>query len=155
MSTPSRFTDALKAEQVKWPVFEGDLFPYVINNQYWTGYFSSRPAFKKQAKDASAFFNSEQDVFARLQIDQNTTQKDIKKINEDSFLFNDALGVTQHHDAITGTSTQYVAMDYQWRLYKRQQKSTGPYKKWISDKMSKETGISVKNSTDLLMCVGS
>ena len=32
MSTPSRFTDALKAEQVKWPVFEGDLFPYVLNN---------------------------------------------------------------------------------------------------------------------------
>jgi len=32
MSTPSRFTDALKAEQVKWPVFEGDLFPYVVRN---------------------------------------------------------------------------------------------------------------------------
>ena len=26
MSTPSRFTDALKKEEVTWPVFEHDLF---------------------------------------------------------------------------------------------------------------------------------
>jgi hypothetical protein len=29
MSTPSRFTDALHKEEIKWPVFEGDLFPYI------------------------------------------------------------------------------------------------------------------------------
>ena len=28
MSTPSRFTDALKKEEVTWPVFERDLIPY-------------------------------------------------------------------------------------------------------------------------------
>lgn len=66
MSTPSRFTDALKAEKVTWPVRTDDLFPYVFGKQYWTGFFSSRPALKKQVKDASAFFNSEQNVFARL-----------------------------------------------------------------------------------------
>jgi len=54
-------------------------------NEYWTGYFSSRPALKKQVKDASAFFNAEQNVFARMQIDQNTSQQEIKKINEASF----------------------------------------------------------------------
>ncbi len=125
-------------------------------NEYWTGYFSSRPALKKQVKDASAFFNAEQNVFARMQIDQNTSQQDIKKINEASFQFNDALAVIQHHDGITGTEQQYVAMDYQWRLYKRQEASAGPYKKWLSDKMGKETGVFVKNSTtDLFTCVGS
>jgi len=29
------------------------------------------------------------------------------------------LAVIQHHDGITGTESQYVAMDYQWRLHKR------------------------------------
>jgi hypothetical protein len=47
-------------------------------------------------------------------------------------------------------------MDYQWRLYKRQQASVQPYKKWLADKLDKETGIIVKNSTtDLITCVGS
>lgn len=156
MSTPSRFTDALKAENVTWPVRTNDLFPYMQHELYWTGFFSSRPAVKKQVKDASAFFNSEQNVFARLLIDQETPEKDIKKIEDLSFSFNDALAVSQHHDAITGTEAQYVAMDYQWRLDKRQQASAGPYKKWIADKMIKDTGADVKNSTtDLIQCTGS
>ena len=75
MSTPGRFTDALKKEKVTWPVKTDDMFPLLDKQTlFWTGYFSSRPALKKQAKDASAFFNSEQNVFARLQLDQNTTQ---------------------------------------------------------------------------------
>jgi len=66
MSTPSRFTDALKSEKVKWPVKEDDIFPYMENSLFWTGYYSSRPALKKHVKDASAFFNAEQNVFARM-----------------------------------------------------------------------------------------
>ena len=155
MSTPSRFTDALKAENVTWPVREDDLFPYVIDQQYWTGFFTSRPAIKKHVKDASAFFNAEQNVFARMQIDQNTTTKDIQNINTASFQFNDALAVVQHHDGITGTEAQYVAMDYQWRLFKRQQNSLPPYQKWIKERMKAETGISVKNKHELHMCTGS
>jgi len=53
-STPSRFTDAVKAEKVNWPVRTDDLFPYLTDaNNYWTGFYSSRPDLKKQVKDAS------------------------------------------------------------------------------------------------------
>ena len=87
MSTPSRFTDALKKEEVTWPVFEHDLFPYqeIKEKSFWTGFYSSRPALKKQVKDASAFFNAEQNVFARLLIDQSISRKDVNKINQASF----------------------------------------------------------------------
>ena len=55
MSTPQTFIDALKSENVNWPVKTNDFFPYSANkNSYWSGFFTSRPAFKKQVKDANA-----------------------------------------------------------------------------------------------------
>jgi hypothetical protein len=50
MSTPSEYIKALKEEDVKWPVkVGGDFFPYGSDekNNFWSGYFSSRPALKK------------------------------------------------------------------------------------------------------------
>lgn len=62
MSTPTRYVESLKREkEVQWPTKDvGDLFPYQTNgNHFWTGYYSSRPALKKQVKDASAIFGAE------------------------------------------------------------------------------------------------
>ena len=48
-STPSEYVNALKAEKVSWPVRYDDMFPYADgNNDYWTGYFTSRADYKKQ-----------------------------------------------------------------------------------------------------------
>jgi hypothetical protein len=50
LSTPGRYVDALKKERhVKWPlVKDRDFFPYAESHlMYWTGYYSSRPGFKK------------------------------------------------------------------------------------------------------------
>lgn len=48
MSTPMRFMNALKTEHVVWPVVNNDFFPYEMDSlEFWTGYFSSRPGFKK------------------------------------------------------------------------------------------------------------
>jgi alpha-mannosidase len=49
-STPGRYLDALKKEKnVKWPIIKDlDFFPYAENHiTSWSGYFSSRPGFKK------------------------------------------------------------------------------------------------------------
>lgn len=47
-STPSQFLEAVKKEDITWPVYYGDLFPYHQHRyEYWTGYYSSRAAFKK------------------------------------------------------------------------------------------------------------
>ena len=51
-STPGQYIDALKAENITWPTKYDDMFPYADNPQdYWSGYFSSRQAAKKQVRD--------------------------------------------------------------------------------------------------------
>ena len=44
-STPSEYIEAIKKDKASYPVFYGDLLPYVEPNQeeVWSGYFSSRP----------------------------------------------------------------------------------------------------------------
>ena len=43
-STPSQYIDALKGQEIEWPVRYDDMFPYADQAEdYWTGYFSSRP----------------------------------------------------------------------------------------------------------------
>lgn len=61
LSTPGRYVDALKNERhVKWPlVKDRDFFPYAESHlMYWTGYYSSRPGFKKQIKVYSSLYHS-------------------------------------------------------------------------------------------------
>jgi len=59
MSTPSEYLSELKKENITWTTRYGDMFPYADNElDYWTGFFSSRPSAKKQAKDASSLFSA-------------------------------------------------------------------------------------------------
>jgi hypothetical protein len=85
-------------------------------------------------------------------LDQNASDAEIKKIIDAKYAFKDELGVLQHHDAIAGTETQTVAIDYQWRLHKRQEESLGPYKKWIQNQIADQAGVKVEK--DILTCVG-
>lgn len=44
-STPGRFVDSLKKENVTFAVYYDDMFPYSdAPNEYWSGFYSSRPA---------------------------------------------------------------------------------------------------------------
>ena len=48
MSTPGEFIEAIKKENIKWPVRYQDSMPYgAANNDFWSGFFSSRPGLKK------------------------------------------------------------------------------------------------------------
>ena len=108
MSTPSEYLDALKKENIKWPVKDGgDFFPYGSEGEkhnYWSGYFSSRPNFKKHVKDASAGLHASNKAFATKVISQKTTEKEVENIMAAQETFMDAMGIAQHHDAITGTA---------------------------------------------------
>ena len=65
-STPGAYVDALKAESVKWPVRYDDILNYFEDKwSFWSGYYSSRPTFKKMITDASHNFHSQSKLYAR------------------------------------------------------------------------------------------
>ncbi|KQJ88371.1 alpha-mannosidase At3g26720 [Brachypodium distachyon] len=107
-STPSIYTDAKFAASETWPLKTNDFFPYADKpNSYWTGYFTSRPAFKQYVRMMSGYYLAARqlEVFKGRSNSGPTT---------DSLA--DALALVQHHDAVTGTEQQHVANDYAKRL---------------------------------------
>ncbi|XP_076960936.1 putative alpha-mannosidase At5g13980 [Bidens hawaiensis] len=107
-STPSIYTDAKHAETDTWSLKKDDYFPYASDiNTYWTGYFTSRPALKGYVRMLSGYY---------LAARQLEVMKGRKKTGPATEYLGDALGIAQHHDAVSGTSQQHVANDYAKRL---------------------------------------
>nr|XP_036215974.1 lysosomal alpha-mannosidase [Bactrocera oleae] len=105
-STPACYLKAIHQEPLTWPTKTQDFFPYSTDwHTYWTGYYSSRPTQKRFERDGNHF----------LQVTkQLTTLANLTGTNVDDNLnqLRHAMGVMQHHDAITGTEKQHVAQDY-------------------------------------------
>ena len=103
---------------IEWPVKTDDFFPYSdCQHCFWTGYFTSRTAFKRFERVASSF------LLAARQIDalpSNVAAQQRRESSEEAipplFPLEDALGIAQHHDAVSGTAKQHVADDYSKKL---------------------------------------
>ncbi|KAM5582132.1 alpha-mannosidase [Rosa sericea] len=109
-STPSIYTDAKYAADEQWPLKTDDFFPYADHpNAYWTGYFTSRPAFKGYVRILSGYYLAAR----QLEFFKGRSRSD-SGANTDALA--DALAIVQHHDAVSGTQRQHVAADYAMRL---------------------------------------
>ncbi|KAK3026722.1 hypothetical protein RJ639_042175, partial [Escallonia herrerae] len=107
-STLSIYTDAKYAANEYWPLKAGDFFPYADReNAYWTGYFTSRPAFKGYVRTMSAYY---------LAARQLEFFKGRSSSGPNTDALADALAIAQHHDAVSGTQRQHVAADYAMRI---------------------------------------
>lgn len=107
-STPSLYTDSKYATDELWPLKTGDFFPYADHeNAYWTGYFTSRPAFKGYVRMMSGYY---------LAARQLEYFKGRSSSGSNTDALADALAIAQHHDAVSGTERQHVAADYAKRL---------------------------------------
>ncbi|KAL4240457.1 mannose metabolic process [Mactra antiquata] len=110
-STPSCYLNQLNKAGIKWPTKSDDFFPYAHrNHSFWTGYFTSRAALKGYVRETNAFLQACKQLDAIAMLDEyfNTTYE-IQVLKE-------AMGVAQHHDAVSGTEKQQVAYDYAERL---------------------------------------
>ena len=114
-STPSKYTQALYDAKLKWPLKTDDFFPYAnVPHGFWTGYFTSRPALKGYIRELNSLLQScrHLEVFSQRKLAYYGPLA-----GAGSHVLAEAMGVAQHHDAITGTERQHVADDYACRLH--------------------------------------
>jgi len=97
------------SDGIQWAVKKDDFFPYSdCPHCFWTGFFTSRTAFKRLERVASSF------LLAARQIEtfpaKNDSFLECTGWHDDCgtplFELEDALGVAQHHDAVSGTAKQ-------------------------------------------------
>ncbi|KAF0718247.1 Aste57867_1816 [Aphanomyces stellatus] len=105
-STPAQYTAAKLAQpRATWTTYTGDFFPYGTSAiDYWTGYFTTRPALKRLTRVASGVLQTARqlNVFSQSRAPLDVLER--------------AVAVVQHHDGVSGTSKQHVAFDYAKRL---------------------------------------
>ncbi|CAL5369072.1 unnamed protein product [Camellia sinensis] len=166
-STPSLYTDAKNAENGSWPLKTDDYFPYADDtNAYWTGFFTSRPAFKRYIRMLSGYYlrasiftpqmnllslyayelkyilvlelvNMKSSTKTKISIwhlkcqlwpldmsreDRGHAARQLeflagrRSAGPNTYSLGDALGIAQHHDAVSGTAKQHTTNDYEKRL---------------------------------------
>lgn len=141
-STPSDYIDAIKTLDVEWPTKYDDMFPYADGDtSYWTGYFTSRSNDKSYIRRGSHNLMASNKLYALKAIDQTTEQTTIDAMLSASHKMFDAMGVNQHHDAVTGTGKQAVANEYAQRIFKSMESNNLVYQSLIEEAASNIAGI--------------
>lgn len=114
-STPHDYIKAIHAYNATYPSNIYDFMPYADNSDsYWTGYFTSRVADKGQVRYTGRWIQSVRTYMGLLRLTGNSklVQELENEIDTSLFVQEQALGVLQHHDAVSGTAKQYVQNDY-------------------------------------------
>jgi hypothetical protein len=155
-STPAKYFNSIKLNKdlSQYTTYENkDFFPYADGlNEYWTGYFTSRPYLKGIIRDSGKYLTqSSKFVFNYLMkfYLENSKKNEYKnafeillKKHTDYFdVMRRELGISQHHDAVTGTARNNVSDDYINRL----NKGIKSLSKSVSEIMSKENFVKEKN----------
>ncbi|XP_061130848.1 lysosomal alpha-mannosidase [Syngnathus typhle] len=113
-STPSCYLQELHRSNLTWALKTDDFFPYADDaHDFWTGYFSSRPALKRYER----LSNSNLQTCNQLEVLGGGRASTSGPFGQgDSLALKRAMAVAQHHDAVSGTEKQHVANDYARRL---------------------------------------
>uniref|UniRef100_A0A0N5A8W6 mannosyl-oligosaccharide 1,3-1,6-alpha-mannosidase n=1 Tax=Syphacia muris TaxID=451379 RepID=A0A0N5A8W6_9BILA len=104
------------SKSLKPATVSGDFFPYQCAlGDYWTGYYTTRPFFKKLERQLHAM------IYAAdlMMLSSAPVLSDSVRLGNQKLLITSRrnLALFQHHDAITGTSKKHVMQDYATRLH--------------------------------------
>jgi alpha-mannosidase len=119
-STPSKYVDQKKLDKtVKWELRQDDIFPLADKaHDYWSGYFTSRPALKRQVRVATSLLASARQMEVVSKVTAAAVGKPTARFSPkvgDSWTdsLEGAVGVATHHDGMSGTERQDVSDDYE------------------------------------------
>ncbi|XP_028273148.1 alpha-mannosidase 2 [Parambassis ranga] len=117
----------LNAAGTTLPTLGGDFFTYADrDDHYWSGYFTSRPFYKRLDRMLEATLRGTEILFS-------LTLAEMRRFRGDGRLVEDfpirehfqrlmagrrSLALFQHHDAVTGTARDPVVVDYGTRLFR-------------------------------------
>jgi len=124
-----RQTRETSNKKVDWKIKKDDFFPYSdCPHCFWTGYFTSRTAFKRLERVGSSFLLAARQIQAMPEPasvnigaadsmeDECSCSSRRCHCNQPLYALEDALGVAQHHDGVSGTAKQHVVNDYSKRV---------------------------------------
>lgn len=98
----------------QFPSLTGDFFTYAdVNQDYWSGYFTSRPYHKRQDRILLHYIRSAEMLHAWNVWEPDS---DWKPLAERLEYARRQLSLFQHHDGITGTAKDHVMEDYAKRM---------------------------------------
>eukprot|EP00049_Salpingoeca_infusionum_P002863 m.60599 g.60599 ORF g.60599 m.60599 type:complete len:1171 (+) comp11829_c0_seq2:109-3621(+) len=117
----SVYQETMGKPETALPTLSGDFFSYADkDDNYWTGYFTSRPFYKHLDRVLEAKLRGAEILFSLAQ--SGAVSHPMTHSDADLFarLTNArrALGLFQHHDGITGTAKDHVVVDYGNRMIK-------------------------------------
>ena len=105
-STPSCYLYSLNQANLTWTSKSDDFFPYSSDSHsYWTGFYTSRPSVKYYERLSNNFLQIVKQLQFLGQIEDEVSLKKVIQLQE-------AMGILQHHDAVSGTAKQVVTYDY-------------------------------------------
>lgn len=118
------------------------MFPYADSKfSYWTGYFTSRANDKEYIRRGSHNLHASSKLYGLEAIDNTVSQQRINDVLNGKNKMLDIMGVSQHHDAVTGTGKQAVANNYAFNMFKGLEYNNVIFSKIISEAAESLAGI--------------
>lgn len=140
-STPVDYVDALYATGQVWPLKTDDFFPYADDPvSYWTGYFTSRPTFKRYVRWHGDRLRALEALMTDLSLKGELSSQNVSMAREEIDIYRQKVAITQHHDAVSGTEKQHVTFDYERELSAGQNATDSFMYQFVSMRAESEIG---------------
>lgn len=118
-ATPSEYFDALHKEERSYSLVQKDFLPYGPSAMnWWTGFYTSRPALKGHCREMDQMQRTAEIVYAWAYINHRhgLSAERWSHLFKKLEAVRRVQGIMQHHDAITGTMKEAVLHDYRMML---------------------------------------
>lgn len=103
----------LTTTDIGWPIRKDDSFPYAQDkDDFWSGFYSSRPELKKNIKNLYSTFHSSLRLLSQQVLRRDVNDQQVKEVLDYQRTLMELMGVLIHHDSITGTSANRVIGDF-------------------------------------------